>query len=97
MEMNNQITTPPAKTGEDEKFIHFTACFQGKQVRILLNKISNEILFNADDVTKCLELGSTSEEFFSSDKGLDCIIEYKKENPDKPIFGEDGMFQKITI
>jgi hypothetical protein len=41
--------------------------------------------------------GNTIEEFLSSDKGLDCIIEFQKENPDRQLFGENGMFQKIKI
>ncbi|MDR1116497.1 MAG: hypothetical protein LBL33_10220 [Tannerella sp.] len=92
-----QITTLPIKTGEDEKFIYYAALFKGKQVKILLDKISNEVLFDANSVVKCLELGNTAEEFLSSDKGLDCILDFKKENPGKLIFGEDGMFRKITI
>jgi hypothetical protein len=55
--MNTNITTPPIKTGEDEKFIYFIACFQGKQVKIILDKISNKVWFCADDTTKIPGLG----------------------------------------
>jgi prophage antirepressor-like protein len=97
MGTNNQITPTAVKTGEDEKFSYYVALFQEGRVRIRLNKISKEVFFNPDDIVKILGIGNTAEEFLSSDRGLDRILDLKKENPGKPIFGEDGMFTTTAI
>jgi hypothetical protein len=86
-----------ARTGEDEKFVYYIASFQGARARGRVNKITKEVFFNADDMVKIFGLGNTAKEFFSSDKGLDWILEFKKENPDKPIFCDNREFTVTVI
>lgn len=41
-----------------------------------------------------MELGDNLSSYLGSDVGLDAINEWKKEEPDKPLFGKDGMFRE---
>ena len=84
------MTTKPIVTHEDFFHIYFEGYFQGNRVRIMKNKFSGAIVFNADDVCRCLDLGNSINDFLSTDKGLDFICDWKKENPDKPFIGEYG-------
>ena len=93
------MTTTPRATHEDFFHIYFEGFFQGNRVRLMKNKFSGAIMFNADDVSRCLGLGSSINDFLSTDKGLDFISEWKKENPDKPFigdYGSDSPLQKIN-
>lgn len=84
------------KTRESEKYIYYTFVFKGKEINVMQDKVSKELLFDADDVINSLGLGENVKQYFSTDKGLDFISEYKKEYPQKPIFGDDGFIQKIV-
>lgn len=83
------------KTNEDEKYVYYIDFFQGEPIRILKDKRTEEILFNADDVTRALELGADFKEFLGSDEGLDCINAFKETHPGAEIFGENGMVREI--
>jgi prophage antirepressor-like protein len=84
------------KTGEDEEYIHFKGYFEGNEVKFQQDKASGEMLIDADDAMRCLGLGSL-DEFLSSDKGLDCILEMKRKNPDMQLFGENGIFKRTRL
>lgn len=78
---------------EDEKYVYFLDYFQGKPVHMKQDKTTGEIFFNADDVCHILGVGSF-DEFIGTDEGLDIINDFKKENPNMPVFGENGMFRR---
>lgn len=78
---------------EDEKYIYFLDHFQGKPVHIQQRKATGEIFFHADDVCRILGVGNFNE-FIGSDEGLDLINDFKKENPNMSVFGENGMFRR---
>lgn len=83
------------KTNEDARYIYYFDSFQGMPIRILQDKETGEILFNADDVVRALDLGADLKEFLGSDEGLDCINAFKKEHPGTKIFRENGIFREI--
>ena len=83
------------KTNEDERYIYYFDSFQGMPIRILQDKETGEILFNADDVARALDLGADLNEFLGSDEGLDCINAFKKAYPGTEIFGRNGIFREI--
>ena len=83
------------KTSEDNNYIYFLDFFQGDPVRIMQDKKTAEILFNADDVIKILGLGSNITDFLSTDEGLDTINKFKQEHPNEDIFGKKGMFRRV--
>ena len=83
------------KTNEDARYIYYFDSFQGMPIRILQDKETGEILFNADDVVRALDLGADLKEFLGSDEGLDCISDFRKAHPGIEIFGESGMFREI--
>ena len=82
------------KTNEDEKYVYYIDFFQGEPIRILQDKETGEILFNADDVARALDLGADLKEFLGSDEGLDFINDFKKAHPGTEIFGEFGCLKK---
>ena len=68
-------------------------------VRFIKNKFTNEIKICADDTAKCLGYASLND-LLGSDNGLDVISEWKKDNPDKPVFGKDGsgaLFEEVRF
>jgi len=76
----------------------FVSYFKGQPVRVILNKFSNEIKFDADDVVRIFGYNSVND-YLGSDNGLDFISENKKENPDRPIFGAENsgaMFEQFN-
>ena len=83
-------------TGEDKKYIYFKDYFQGNEIKIIKNKLTDEICFDANDVVRCAGLANSMDEFLSSDKGLDFISDCKKENPNMQIFGDNGMIRKLN-
>ena len=85
------------KTGENDKYIFFKSInFEhGWILNLMLNKVTNEVYFDANDVSRCLGLGETIRDFLSTDDGLDTISEFKKEFPDRPIIGKNGMLMNI--
>lgn len=82
------------KTGEDLEFEYFQSDFHGIPVRIMKNRITNDVLFNSNDVARCLGF-SDFNALLGSDAGLDAVNKWKKDHPDRPVFGEDGMFMQI--
>lgn len=82
------------QTGEDEKYRYFVAYFDGRELKIIQDKETNEVLLDADACMRFLGLGESTEEFLGTDKGLDMINEYKRRNPGKPVFGEEGLFRR---
>ncbi len=91
------MTTEPRYIGEDAKFRYFEAMFQGSPLRIQMSKQTGEILFHGDDCIKLLGLGDSVGEFLSSDKGLDLINDFKRDNPGTEVFGNNGLFRKPTL
>ena len=83
------------ETNEDENYFYYIDFFQGMPIRILKDKKTGEILFNADDVVRALDLGADLNEFLGSDEGLDCINAFKETHPGAEIFGENGMVREI--
>ena len=72
--------------------------FEGQPVRISRNKITGEISISADDCARILGFDNLND-LLSTDKGLDAISNWKRDNPGKPVFGECGsnaMFQKTA-
>lgn len=88
------MTAEPQFIGEDAEYKYFEAMFQGNPLRIQMSKQTGEILFNGDDCIKLLGLGGSVGEFLSSDKGLDLLNDFKRDNPGTEVFGENGMFRK---
>jgi len=84
------------KIKETDKYVYFEFVFKGNKIKVIQDKVSKELLFDADDVIKSVGLGENVKQYFSSDNGLDFISAYKKKYPDKPIFGDDGFIQKIV-
>jgi len=73
--------------------------FQGTPVRFYRHKFSGAITINADDCAQCIGYDSIND-FLGTDKGLDAISEWKKDHPDKPVFGDHGsgaMIERATI
>ena len=75
----------------------FESDYEGIRVRFFKNKFTGEIKISADDTARCLGYNSLNE-LLSSDNGLDAISEWKKDNPDRSVFGGYGsgaMFEEI--
>lgn len=83
------------KIHEDEKYLYYLSFFQGAPIRILRDKATNEILFDADQVCQALGLAESLNQFLGTDEGLDSISKFKQKYPDKTLFGENGMIRKI--
>ena len=78
----------------------YESYFENKPVRFIKNIFTGEIKINADDVCKILDLGKDVNTFLGTDKGLDFISEWKKENPNKPVFGDresGALFEKANF
>ena len=84
-----------------EDFFHqvFESEYKGIPVRFFKNKFTGEIKISANDTAKCLGYDSLNE-LLSSDNGLDVISDWKKDNPDKPVFGgydSGAMFEESKL
>ncbi|MDH6342930.1 hypothetical protein M2480_002044 [Parabacteroides sp. PFB2-12] len=75
---------------EDDKLRHYLFLVaKGKTIRATKDKVTGEMLFSTDDVFQLMGYKST-EDYFSSDAGLDGINHWKEANPGKELFG-DGI------
>lgn len=83
------------KIYEDEKYEYFLSYFQGNPVRVLHDKKTDEILFDADQFCQALGLADNLNQFLGTDEGLDNISKWKQKYPDKTLFGENGIIRKI--
>jgi len=84
---------------EDYFFKTLLGYFQGNPVRFQVNKINGEIKISADDAARCLGF-DTLNDLLATDHGLDVISDFKKDHPDRPVFGEPGsgaMFESTTM
>ena len=79
---------------EDFFFKYYIDYFQDNPIRIRQNKFTNEVMFDANDLCKALGLNNSFKDFLSTDKGLDFINEWKKDNPNTPFFG--GAVKKMS-
>jgi hypothetical protein len=73
--------------------------FEGIPVRFFRNKFSGEIKICGNDMARCLGFNSLND-MLSTDKGLDVISEWRKEHPNKPVFGSVGsgaMFEEANF
>lgn len=82
------------KIGEDQQYEYFSDQFENHSIRARKDKTTGEIFFDGDDMAKVFGYNSMAE-FLGSDAGLDAINKWKKDHPDSPVFGEDGMFMQI--
>lgn len=75
--------------GDDGFFQVLEYNYRGQPVRFGRNKITDEIGISADDCARILGFDNLND-LLSTDKGLDAINNWKRDNPGKPVFGECG-------
>lgn len=77
------------QVGEDSNYLYFESLFPvtGQLVRISVDKMTNEILFNADDVAKCIGFENL-EDMMQDDEVLDYYSESLKQG--KPVLKKGG-------
>jgi hypothetical protein len=63
--------------------------YDGTPVRFIKNRFTGEIKISADDAARCIGFDSLND-LLGTDHSLDAISEWKRDNPDKPVFGELG-------
>lgn len=76
---------------EDDKQITMLDYFEGQPMRFYKEKATGEIYVNADDMAKILGY-TDQDELLGSDAALDALLEYQKENPDKPFLRTSDDF-----
>ena len=84
---------------EDETCEIFEVSLNGSPVVFCRDKQTDDIKVDADTVVKALGYNSL-DEVLGSDSGLDGINSFKKDNPDKEVFGELGsgaMFEQLKV
>ena len=77
----------------------YESYFDNIPVRFIKNVFTGEIKISANDTAKCLGFDNLNE-LLSTDDGLDVISEWKKQNPNKPVFGERGsgaLFERTNF
>ena len=85
-----------------EDFVHQIledVYYDGTPVRFIKNKFTGEIKIDANDCARCIGYASIHD-LLGTDKGLDAISDWKKDNPDKPVFGKHGsgaMFEEARF
>jgi len=84
-----------------EDFFHqiFEDDYKGLPVRFIKNKFTGEVKICADDTARVLGFDSLTA-LLGTDKGLDVISDWKRDNPGKPLFGKDGsgaLFQEARF
>lgn len=75
--------------------IIFRDYFEGNPVHFFKNKITGQISINADDAIRAMGYNGTFEDYLGTNEGLDFILEWKKQHPDKPFWG--GAVERRTI
>ena len=73
--------------------------FKGMPVRFIKNKFTGAISINADDCCRCLGYGSVND-LLSTDKELDIVGDWMRDNPGKSVFGKHGsgaMFEEARF
>jgi len=68
-------------------------------VRFVRNKFTGEVKISADDTARVLGFDNI-QSLLGTDKGLDCISEWRRDNPGKSVFGKDGsgaMFEEARF
>lgn len=95
MENTNTTNVTIINLGSDEKYDYFKSYFRDYPVKIMRDKSTGEILFDANDVSRIL-FENSFEEFIGSDTGLDMINEIKQKHPEIELFGEKSLFRKIN-
>jgi prophage antirepressor-like protein len=63
--------------------------YDGTPVRFIKNKFTGEIRIAANDVARVLGY-ETANDLLGTDGGLDAISDWKRDNPDKSVFGKYG-------
>lgn len=71
------------RTHYDQQYEYFLDYFQGIPVKIMRDRKTGEILFDAASVAACLGYESTAD-MMSRDEVLDLINEHKKEMGESP-------------
>ena len=74
---------------EDFFYQIFEDEYDGLPVRFSRNKFTGDVNISADDTARILGYGSIHD-LLGTDKGLDVISDWKRDNPGKPIFGKHG-------
>ena len=82
---------------EDSTYKIFESFYHEIPVRFMYNKLTDVIKIDVDACAKCLGFDSINE-MLSTNEGLDFIIESKKENPNRQLFGalESGAIFEST-
>ena len=62
-------------THTDEKFNHYLGNFQGIELRIYNDKLTDEVYFNQEDVAKCLGHENLNEMLQSSQLITNCYLD----------------------
>ena len=75
--------------------------FDGRKtpVRFSRNIFTGEVKIDANDTARVLGFESLND-LLGTDKGLDAISEWKRDNPDKSVFGKHGsgaMFEEARF
>ena len=81
---------------EDFFYQIFEHNYLGTPVRFTKNKLTGEVKINAHDTARVLGFKNL-DDMLGSDTGLDVISDWKKDNPDRPVFGKHGsgaMFEE---
>ena len=68
-------------------------------VRFTKNKFTGEVKICANDTARVLGFDNLND-LLGTDRGLDVINEWKRDHPDKPLFGKDGsgaMFEEARF
>lgn len=72
-------------TDIDEKYIYMEMLINGIPVNVMQDRITNQVYFKADDITRLLGVGCSLNEFLSSDKGLDFLSDWLAQNSGKTV------------
>lgn len=72
------------RTHVDAQYEYYLDYFQGMPVKILRDRKTGEIFFDAGSVTKCLGYEST-QDMMSQDEVLDLINQHKRETGESPL------------
>lgn len=72
------------RTHYDDQYEYFLAYFEGTPVKIMRDRKTNEILFDAGSVAECLGYEST-EAMMSDDQVLDAINDHTKATGASPL------------
>ena len=73
--------------------------YDGTPVRFIKNKFTGEIKIDANDCARCIGFDNIND-LLGTDKGLDAISDWKKDNPGKSVFGKHGsgaMFEEAKF